>query len=809
METIYLDVRYGWRMLRKSPGFALGIVLMLALGIGGNTAVFTVLSAVLLRPLPFEKPQELVQVWETRTSGVFQQMEASYPDFVDMRNSQVFAQLGGYSRTTMTLSQPSGAVQVTVAMASTGFFETLGVRPVLGRSFLPSEETEQKTASVLLSYGGWQRRFGGDPAVVGKTLTLDGVPSTIVGVLPKDFQFGPTNSADFWQSLQVSGWRLRRNAHWLYPIGRLRSGASLQQAQSALLSVTQRLESQYPDSNAGVAVRLFSLREELLGSMRLVIIVLMATVGFVLLITCANIAGLLLARSVPRQKEISIRSALGAGRARIVRQLLTESVLLSVAGGVAGVLAAYFAVPAIVAAIPETDLLAMPALEGLRVQGNVLWFSLALSLLTGILFGLAPILETFKIDLRQSLQEAGRSATGSFHHRLRGALVISEVALAVVLLVSAGLMLKSLKRVLNNDPGFNTENLLTLALSLPDKAYSDGPRQLGFQHQLLQRTNSLPGVKEAAAVTIVPLSGAGNTSRFDLLGHPKSGGGEEYEANTRSITTNYLSVMGIPLRAGRFLNATDAEKSTHVIVINQALADAVFPHQDPLGKQINFTYTSDPNLWQIVGVVGNENVGWLDRNPSPVIYDSFDQDPPSSFSLVVRTQQDPAALASAVTHAVREIDSEVPVYAIASMAQIISESPTILLRSYPAYLLGAFAGLALLLAVLGLYALLAYSVAQRTRELGLRMALGAQQKDVLRLILHNGVRLALMGALLGVAGAVAAGQVIASLLFGVTPTDATTFAGVCLVLIISVLLASYVPAYRATKVDPMVALRYE
>jgi len=809
METIYLDVRYAWRVLRKSPGFALVIVLMLALGIGGNTAVFTVLSAVLLRPLPFEKPQELVQLWETRTSGAFQQMESSYPDFVDMRNSQVFAQLGGYSRNTMTLSQPSGAVQVTVAMASTGFFETLGVRPVLGRSFVPSEETEQKTASLLLSYGGWQRRFGGDPAVLGKTLTLDGVPSTIVGVLPKDFQFGPTNSADFWQSLQVSGWRLRRNAHWLYPIGRLRSGASLQQAQSALLSVTQRLESQYPDSNAGVAVRLFSLRKELLGSMRLVVIVLMATVGFVLLITCANIAGLLLARSVPRKKEISIRSALGAGRARIVRQLLTESVLLSLAGGVTGVLVAYWAVPAIVAAIPETDLLAMPALRGLRVQGDVLWFSLALSLLTGILFGLAPILETFKIDLRQSLQESGRSATGSFHHRLRGALVISEVAMAVVLLVSAGLMLKSLKRVLNNDPGFNTENLLTLALSLPDKAYSDGSRQLGFQHQLLQRTNSLPGVKEAAAVTIVPLSGAGNTSRFDLVGHPKSGGGEEYEANTRSITTNYFSVMGIPLRAGRFLRATDAEKSTHVIVINQALADAVFPHQDPLGKQINFTYTSDPNLWQIVGVVGNENVGWLDRIPSPVIYDSFDQDPPSYFSLVVRTQQDPAALASAVTHAAREIDSEVPVYAIASMAQIISESPTILLRSYPAYLLGAFAGLALLLAVLGLYALLAYSVAQRTRELGLRMALGAQQKDVLRLILNSGVRLALIGAALGVAGAVAAGQVIASLLFGVTPTDTTTFAGVCLVLMISVLLASYVPAYRATKVDPMVALRYE
>jgi predicted permease len=809
METVYQDVRYGWRMLRKNPGFALVIVLMLALGIGANTAVFTVLSAALLRPLPFEKPEELVKVWETRTSGAFQQMEASYPDFVDMRNSQVFAQFAGYSRTMMTLSLPSGAVQVTVGLASTGFFEMLGVRPVLGRTFAPSEETEQKTASVLLSYGGWQRRFGGDPAIVGKTLTLDGGPSTVVGVLPKNFQFGPTNSADFWQSLQISGWRLRRNAHWLYPIGRLKEGTSLQQAQSALLSVARRLENQYPESNVGVTVRLFSLREELLGSMRLVVIVLMATVGFVLLITCANVAGLLLARSVPRQKEISIRSALGAGRARIVRQLLTESILLSIAGGVAGLLAAYWAVPAIIAAIPETDLLSMPALQGLRVQGDVLWFSLVLSLLTGILFGLAPILQTFKIDLRQALQEAGRSATGSFHHRLRGALVISEVALAVVLLVSAGLMLKSVKRLLNNDPGFKTQNLLTLGLSLPDKQYSKTPRMLGFQRQLLQETNGLPGVKEAAAVTIIPLTGAGNTSRFDLVGHSKSGGGEEYEANTRSITPNYFSVMGIPLRAGRFLSAADTEKSTHVIVVNQALADVIFPNQDPLGKQINFTYTSDPNVWQIVGVVGNENVGWLDRSPTPVIYDSFEQDPTSYFSLEVRTQQEPATLASAVTYAVRELDSEVPVYAVASMAQIISESPALILRSYPAYLLGAFAGLALLLAVLGLYALLAYSVAQRTRELGLRMALGAQQKDVLRLILNNGVKLALIGGVLGIAGAIGAGRVIASLLFGVAPTDAVTFSGVCLVLMISVFLASYIPAYRATKVDPMVALRYE
>lgn len=809
MTGLLQDLRYAMRQLRKGPGFALVIVLMLALGIGANTAVFTVLSAALLRPLPYEKPEELVQVWETRTSGGVQQMEASYPDFVDMRNSQVFAQLGGYSRTTMTLSQSSGAEQVVVGLATTGFFETLGVRPILGRTYLPSEETEQKAGAILLSYGGWQRRFGGDPTVIGKTLTFDGSLATVVGVLPKNFQFGPTNSADFWQSLQISGWRLRRNAYWLHPVGRLKAGVSLQQAQSALLGVARQLESQYPDSNAGVAVRLSSLREELLGPMRLIVIVLMATVGFVLLITCANVAGLLLSRSVPRQKEISIRTALGAGRARIARQLLTESILLASAGGGAGLLAAYWAVPAIIAAVPQEAMLSMPALQGLTVRGEVLWFSFVVSLLTGILFGLAPILQTFKIDLRQSLQEVTRSATGTLHHRLRSALVISEVALAVVLLVSAGLMLKSLRRVLNNDPGFNTQNLLTLALVLPDKAYSETSRMLNFQHLLLQRANSLPGVMGAAAVSVVPLSGAGNTSRFDLEGHPKSSGGEEYEANTRDITPNYFSVMGISLRAGRFLNGTDTEKSTHVVVVNQAMADLVFPHQNAIGKRINFTYTSDPNLWQIVGVVGNENVGRLDENPSPVIYDTFEQSPSNYFSLLVRTQQNPAAQVNAVTHAVREIDPDVPVYGIASMAQIISESPMMMLRSYPAYLLGVFAGLALLLAVLGLYALLAYSVAQRTRELGIRMALGAQQRDVLRLILANGVKLAMIGTVLGIAGALAAGQVIASLLFGVGPADVPTFAGVCLVLMIAVIFASYIPALRATRIDPMVALRYE
>jgi predicted permease len=807
MQSLLQDLSYGWRMLRKSPGLTSVILIMLTLGIGATTVVFTIFEAILLRPLAYEKPEELVQIWETRTEGSFQQSEFSYPDYLDVkRENRVFSQIGGYSRNSVTLSGKDGAEQLQVAVATTGFFETLGVQPILGRTFGAGEDELQKNFPVMLSYGAWQRRFGGNPGVVGTALALDGELATVVGVLPKNFAFAPTQSAELWMSPRVSGFFLRRNAYWLHPVARLKPGVSLQQAQTEIQTLSRRLAMQYPDSNAGVSTELVDLRRQIVGQVRPVLVLLMAAIGFVLLITCANVAGLLLARSQPRRKEISIRLALGARSNRIARQLLTESVLLALMGGSAGVLAAYWAVPAVVSLLPPDILLSTPPLQGLKVHSGALWFSLGISLLTGISFGLAPLLQTLRPDLQHELQAAGRGSVGSTH-RLRSVLVVSEMALAVVLLVGAGLMLKSLHRVLNTDPGFNTRNLLTGVVALPGNKYPDGPKQLALQQQLLDRIGSLPGVEQAAAVTTVPMSAKGNTSRFDLEGHPKSSGGEEYEANTPTVTQNYFSVMGIPLRAGRFFNSQDRDKSVHVVIVNQAMADMVFPRQDPIGKRINFTYTNEPHYVQIVGVVGNENVNSLEAPPTPIVYDCYEQDPYPYFSLVIRTRKEPGSLVAAVTRSIHELEPQAPVFKISSMAQIISTSPTMMVRAYPAYLIGGFSAVALLLATLGLYGVLAYSVEQRSRELGLRMALGAQRGDLLRMVVNSGLKLALIGIALGVVAGVVAARLIASLLFGVSPTDAATLAGVCVVLFVAAMVASYIPARRATTVDPMVALR--
>ena len=461
MQTLMQDVRYGLRMLRKSPGLTAIILIMLTLGIGATTAVFTVFDAILLRPLAYEKPEQLVQIWQKRTEGPFQQFEFSYPDYLDVkRENKVFSQMGGYSKNSVTLTGKEGAEQLQVAVATTGFFETLGVQPILGRTFEAGEDELQKNFPVVLTYGAWQRRFGGSPNVLGTTLVLDGDLATVVGVLPKNFVFAPTGPAELWMSPRIAGFLLRRNLYWLHPVARLKPGVSLEQAQAEIRTISRRLAMQYPDSNAGVSTDLVDLRQQIVGQIQPALVVLMAAVGFVLLITCANIAGLLLARSLPRRKEVSIRLALGARAKRIARQLLTEGVLLALIGGGAGVLAAYWAVPAIISLFPREILLGTPQLLGLTVNAKVLWFALGISLLTGILFSLAPLLQTFNPNLQQDLQEAGRGSVGSTH-RLRSVLVISEMALAVVLLVGAGLMLKSLHRVLEPIP------VSTLAICLP------------------------------------------------------------------------------------------------------------------------------------------------------------------------------------------------------------------------------------------------------------------------------------------------------------------------------------------------------
>jgi len=810
MKELFLDVRYGWRMLLKTPGLSGIVIVMLALGIGANSAVFSIFAATLLRPLPYDKPNELVHLNGWRNQGSFQQQPFSFPNFSDIRDrNQVFSQVGAYSGTAASLSGKDGAEQVITPVASAGFFETLGVKPALGRTFRIGDEQGKTAPVVILTYGGWQRYFGGSQDVIGKTMVLDGTLNTVVGVLPRNFQFGPSQSGDIWQALHVQGWKARRNAFWLNPVARLKSGMNSQQAQAGISALARELEQQYPDDNAGIGVQLVALDEQIVGSARPVLRLLMATVAFVLLITCANVAGLLLARSVQRQKEISIRVALGARRARILRQMLTESILLALIGGTVGTLLAVWLVPAIVGLIPQAALTSMPTLQDLHVNAGVLAFSLAISLLTGILFGIIPALQILKSDLRQELQEAGRSSVGGVHNRFRDVLVVSEVALAVVLLVGAGLMLRSLQQVLNQDPGFDTTNLLTLSLAVPEKAYADGPQQQALQRRLLKDIHALPGVRDVAAVSIVPLSGSGNTSRFDLEGHPKASGSEEYEASTPTVTTNYFEVMRIPLRSGRFFGSQDAEKTTQVVIVNQALVDQVFHGHNPIGKRINFTYTSEPNLREIIGVVGNENVDRLDARMQPIVYDTFEQAPNTFFSLVVRTQQAPEALANTVTRKVREIDPQVAVSNVASMSQIIHDSPTMVLRAYPAYLLAGFAGTALALAVLGIYGLLAYSVVQRQRELGLRLALGAAPSDLRQLVVANGLKLALIGSAFGIVGAFAVSRLISSLLFGVKSTDSVTFVGVCLLLVFATLPATYVPALRATRVDPMETLRCE
>lgn len=810
MKEVFQDLHYGWRMLLKTPGLTAIVVMMLAVGIGANSAVFSIFAATLLRPLPYEKPNELVHLNGARNQEAFQQQPFSYPNFADIRDrNHVFSQIGAYSGTAASLSGKDGAEQVITPVATAGFFETLGVTPALGRTFRIEDEQGRAAPVVILTYGGWQRYFAGSTDVIGRSLVLDDKLNTVVGVLPKDFQFGPSQSGDIWQSVHIQGWKARRNAFWLNPVARLKPGMNLQQAQVGISALARELEHQYPNDNAGIGVQLVALDEQIVGSAKPVLQLLMATVVFVLLITCANVAGLLLARSAQRQREISIRVALGARRGRILRQMLTESTLLALIGGTVGTLSAVWLVPGLISLLPQTALSSMPMLQELHVNLGVLAFALAISLVTGVLFGIVPAVQILKSDLRQELQEAGSSSVGGAHHRFRNVLVVSEIALSVVLLVGAGLMLRSLQRVLNQDPGFDPKNLLTLGLAVPEKTYADGSQQQALQRRLLTDIHSIPGVQDVAAVSIVPLSGSGNTSRFDLEVHPKASGGQEYEASTPTVTTNYFDVMRIPLCSGRFFDRQDTEKSTPVVIVNQALVDQVFHGQNPVGKRINFTYTSEPNLREIIGVVGNENVDRLDARMHPVVYDAFEQSPNTFFSLVVRTQQAPETLANTVTRKIREIDPQVAISNVASMEQIIHASPVMMLRAYPAYLLAAFAGMALALAVLGIYGLLAYSVVQRRRELGLRLALGAAPSDVRQLVVANGLKLALIGTVFGIAGAFAASRLISSLLFEVKATDTLTFAGVCFLLVLATLPATYIPAHRATQVDPMLALREE
>jgi putative ABC transport system permease protein len=811
MRTLLQDIRYGLRVLWKSKGFTAVAVVTLALGIGANTAIFSVIDAALLRSLPYREPGRLVHLWETKRSRDFEQREASYPDFLDWRaqGAEVFEGLAGYTSRPFTLADAGEATRARGAAVTANFFDLLGVNAAAGRTFVAGEDGLETKRVAVISHGLWQRRFGGERSAVGREVTLDGEAYTVVGVLPAEFNFALLGDADVWTPLAPTpDVASRRYMHWLKVIGRLKQGVNLEGAQAHLATVASRIERDDPGAHAGVGLRAVPLQEEFVGPVRPVLFVLLGAVGFVLLIACTNVANLLLARSAARQKEIAIRAALGASRSRVVRQLLTESVLLSLAGGAAGLVLALWGVDLLVAAIPAAQLAQMPYLQSLSLDRDVLLFACGLSLLTGVLFGLTPALSASRTDLQVALKEGGRSTVSRGSRRLRDLLVVAEVALALMLLVGAGLLMKSLVLMLKVDPGFDTRGLLTMRVALPPSRYSEDNKTARFYEEMLRRVAAVPGVRGAALTSNLPLANEGGTGTPQIVGR-STPASELTEAHLRTVSANYFEVLGLPVVKGRAFAERDDAMAPSVLLVNKTFAERVFPGEDAVGHRVTFKFTGERPL-EIVGVVGDEKVTSLDARTTPVIYFHARQSPDSSAALVLRTDaSDPLALAPSVRAEVRALDPEVPVFAVQTLEQMVAGSRAAFMRRYPAYLTGVFACVALLLALVGIYGVVSYAVAQRTHEIAVRVALGARTRDVLRLVLGHGLLLALGGIALGAAGALALTRLISGLLFGVSAADPTVYGLVALLLAAVTLLACLVPARRATKVDPMVALRYE
>ena len=833
MQKLLQDLRYAIRSMRKRPGFTLIAVMTLALGIGASTAIFTVVDAGLLRGLPYKSSENLYHIWESTPQKQFAQREFSYPDYQDYLQNQVFEGVAAYTGGGGIMSGRGEPERVFAPSASANFFSVLGVEPHLGRTFQPGEDKQGAPRVAVLTYGMWQRSFAGDPNIVGQAITLNGESYTIVGVLPASFQFA-LRTADLWQPYQPTDAQLtRRFMHGTNLIGRLKPGVTPAQAQSELAVIAKRIEQEHNQSHAGTGVKLVPLQEQFVGQVRPILLVLLAAVGFVLLIACANVASLLLTRSLSRQKEVAIRAALGANRWRVVRQLLTESVLLSLVAGALGLVIAYWGVDALVATLPDSQLNALPFLKSLRIDSTILAFSFGLSLLTGVVFGLAPAIQSSRPDLNEVLKEGGRTAAGGAKHRLRSVLVTTEIALAVVLLVGAGLMLKSLLKLLHSNIGFNPENVLTMTVAVPPGKYDDGTKQVAFYERLKERIDSLPGVSGSGSVDVLPLQG-GNTTRFYVDGDPVPPPGQEIEANSRVVNETYFQTLGVPIVAGRAFDQRDGEVQRQaaqeqaraqaqarergqslppvpipgVVIIGKTLADKVFAGRDPVGRRLAYnSFAGQTDL--VIGVVGDLKIGGLDEAIRPVIYYPFRRFPGVGTNLVVRTNGDPTALAAAIRNETRAVEPEVVVFNMRPMETVIGESPAAFMRRFPALLIGIFAGVALLLASIGIYGVVSYSVSQQTHYIGVRMALGAQTSDILKMVLKQGLVLALAGMALGVLASLGLMRLLQSLLFEVQPTDATTFAVVLGTLLLVALLACYIPARRATKVDPLIALRYE
>jgi putative ABC transport system permease protein len=810
LETLWQDLRYGARMLVKQPGFTLVVVVTLALGIGANTTIFSVVNAVLLRPLPFKESERLITLQPVDVRQSDSHNSVSYPNFVDWRaESNSFEQLAAFRERSFTLSGNGEPVRLNGAVVSADLFALLGIAPSLGRSFR-AEDDKAGAFVVMLSHGLWQRLFNSDPQVIGRKVTLNNLSLTVVGVMPTGFQFPiAAESAELWTTVSYdstgnSPMTANRGLSYLRVIGRLKPGVKIGQAQAEMSVIARRLELQYPNENAHQWVRLVSALDQLVGDVRRPLLVLFGAVGLVLLIACANVANLLLARAMGRRREMAVRSALGASRGRVVRQLLTESILLALVGCVCGWLLAFGGLELFLSLNPEN----IPRLQDIRLDGRVLSFTLLVSLLTGVIFGLAPATQASKTELTETLKEGGRSGQNLRHTGLRGVLVIAEVAAALVLMTGAGLLLNSLWRLLQVNPGFDPHGVLTLGISLPNARYS-GPQSVEFYQRLQARLQTLPGVRAASASWVLPLSGSNPSLGVEIEGRPTTPA-ERAEVDCNLILPDHFRAMGMRLINGRDFTASDDLRVSPVVIINEAFKRRFFPYEDPIGKRIRPMASSgdgEPEMREIIGIVGDVKSS-LTTEAQPEFYAPYAQLPiTKSLTLALRIESDPRGLISAVRAEAQLLDKELPVFEIKTLDQRFNAA--VAPPRFYSLLLAIFAGVALILTMIGLYGVMAYAVAQRTHEIGIRLALGAQGGDVLRMVVRQGMKLTLIGMLLGVSGALALTRSLKMLLFGVNSTDPLTFAGVLLLLFIVALVACWIPARRATKVDPMVALRFE
>jgi putative ABC transport system permease protein len=820
METLWNDLRYGWRVMRRSPGFAAVAILTLAIGIGANAAIFSIVNGVLLRPLPFRDSSRIVTIWETDANRNVVRGTASPAEFLDWRDmNHSFAALSGWRSLLFTITGSGEAEQVHGSQVSGNFFRMLGVGPVIGRDFSSEDEKPGREQVVILTYALWQRHYGGDSGVLGKSILLDEKPYAIIGILPRSFSlYGVAPELDIWVPFAFNRAQLNREDHELVIFGRLRPGVSLPQAQAEMETILSQLKKQYPGIDQENGVRVSGFHDELIKSLRPSIVILLAAVGVVLLIACANVANLMLARAATREREIAVRATLGAGRRRILRQLLTESALMALMGGALGIAVAYGGIHLLRAGLPPAGGRGqIPHAEWIGIDGTVLAFTLFVSLLTGIVFGLAPALQISRSELFESLKEGSRGSTGGRRSRfIQSSLVVSEVALSLMLLVGAGVLIRSFFLIMSDSLGFDPSNVLSMQIFLSAPHYPKAQQVINFYQRVIEGVGALPGVKSASAANFLPVTGWNGFCDFDIAGRATPPSGEHFTGQYRVADWRYLQTMGISVKQGRDLVASDGVDTQSVALINEALARRYWPNQDPVGQQIRLKFPDTRQPWDpepregwltIVGIVSDVRDWEWGEQKVGQIYLPYTQNASRIMHLVVRSEGDPKQLVSGVRSVVNSVDPNQPVTDARSMDDYLAASVS--RRRLSMLLLVLFAGVATVLAAVGIYGVMAYAVTQRSHEIGIRMALGAEPNDVLRMVVTDGMKLAGMGLVIGIAASYTAVHYLASQLYGVKAKDPITVLCVSVGLALVAISACYFPARRATKVDPLEALRYE